>query len=863
MLLRIEVFPPVGKGSSTNTNDSNRSCNPSQTLYCSPSTVANRLKAKDGSVDNDDTVDSNEKSNRNAGLVVRIGRKGDVDILFGADRSISREHALLRFVGSPSNKTNNKPKPRAVAKRRTSRRKHNDDNDEEEETKGEDGNRDLDAKGWFLEPRNEDEAAACEKSPHGMCLVLENMGKSGSYMASEDKSVEESELDKNNANNNANAHDNSDATTDGEGGDNNNTYNNSQANVGTATSLATQTGEILVSRRNLAPSQSLPSLSSAVQHYFGTGTPVKLTKIDANESQILSFGDDDDNDGDNNKTTSSQHDVSQDRSILIQFGIAQLPTIKITKIPMTVVFSSGVPASIQNSLCLCGGLVQEAGTLPRSGRDGRAKTTHLVTTERMAVAKQLIAWCYEIPIVSPDFVQALGDHVDLENPFPKPTDYPARAADTKDFWESKVPRQDLLSNYIMLSADPSPEVEQAEGLAQAAGAKITKLYDKQKKHTKAKVTAFVKQAKSLLQNEGASAQRQRAVLLTSTSKSKSSNANTVLLLKTLKEELAIPIVSSKMLAKTITQQESRIVGLKPMDSGSCGTTSYASTTEANTHTPVGKSDGIEREDARSPEWELQKEYKKTHKRSREETSAAVNESVLFPDNKYEQEDDFNMNNLESSPEKKPLEPRKRLRMEQNQRREAQNDDQEGSVEMRIKKEPLADVNETKNITNGLTQLGGADANGWFSSAPKDDGERSRWRQRASDAYRTKTGVELEQYATTNNDLFIIVDMGVTSDSARDANATTKNHHRRPIRPHYLHPSNVPNFKKFQKNRIVRADPSEGVVLLTDALSASKKGLREMNAEERELEEDQRLADAPFRGDALPGGMGQKRRLVRK
>jgi len=157
-------------------------------------------------------------------------------------------------------------------------------------------------------------------------------------------------------------------------------------------------------------------------------------------------------------------------------------------------------------------------------------------------------------------------------------------------------------------------------------------------------------------------------------------------------------------------------------------------------------------------------------------------------------------------------------------------------------------------THGSTQLGRADANGWFTAAPRDERERSKWRQRASYAYRSQTGVELERSASTDRDLRILVDVPNTAPS-RERNALATNR----FRPT---PSHLPNFKKFRKNPIARTDPSQGVVLLTEALSASKRDQRELNAEEKELEEQQRLADALFRGEAIPSGMGSKRRRIR-
>lgn len=876
MLLRIEVFLPEGKGGMIPESDNPK---PSQTLYACPATVANRRKLSDGDKRNDneddETVDGDDENNGsdpNAGLVATIGRKGDVDILFGTDKSISRQHALLRFVAPRSVPKNN-------AKRRATTRGKNKGDREEGD------NKDTTTLGCFMEPRDEDERSACEDSPCGMCLVLENKGKSGSYIPSEDKCATNGDHEEPNRKKDDTA-DDSDATMDdegiGAGGDN---HSSQQRDYGTATSLSTQLGEIIVSRKNMSPSQKLPSLSATIQHHFGRSTPVKLTKIDADESRVLKFHDVC-LDGDKNNETTSKNP-----SILIQFGCALLPTIKITKIPMTVVFSSGVLSPIQNSLRLCGGLSQEAGTPPRGESETGSRTTHLVTPERMAVAKQLIAWCYGVPIVSPDFLLALADHSDLKDPFPLPSDFPAKSTDTNAFWEW-TPDPNLLSNYIMISVDPLSEVEQAEALAVAAGAKVERFYDKKKKHTKARVQALLKQARSLLEtasDDTSDPQQQQVVLLSAKAKSKWSNTNTTLLLKQLKEDLLIPTVNTKILAKTITQQESVLVGLEPISSANNKSRSKDQksdpkiTSEAKIVDDAGRSP-VAKHDVGETERQLRRNDNPNLKRKPKETTEAEamkmeSKSISGDESPFDDgvssSNKGNKINERNHAEEIPSQSRKRrkvdsMEQEQEEKLNTAAADNEDSVvlEARVSSQKLHSTTTRKtkkdiDNKNGQSRLERADANGWFKSAPKDDHTRARWRRRASEAYETKTGIELESSASSSGDprIHITAMMGETTHDSTDrrrpnsSKYTTTN----AIQNRGRNNRNVPNFKSFRKNFIPMANLTEEVVVLVDsAISQASQRPKELSAEELELRENERIAEALFKGDPALGMAKRKR-----
>jgi hypothetical protein len=719
MLLQIDIYPNGGSDSQ------------SQTLFVNPATINNRHQRRK----KDDRGKDKDKNDGDIGLIVTVGRKVGMDIVFKDEKSLSRRHAALRFVAT---KTDN-----------------NNDNDNDN--------------GYFAEPRNEEETSACENSEYGICLVLENTGKVGSYVASRDETVQtKDEEQKTNNNNKNNGVDSDDETTDDEG---NVSQQPTQMSQMYATSMSTQTGKKI----DDAP----PRISNAIRNYFGNNA-VKLLKLQENENQILSFDDNttDNNDEDNNGNTNASV------PIMIQFGSTNdqftQPTIKITRIPMNVVMSSTVPSTIRDSLRFCGGLIQNGG-LPCDG-----ETTHLVVTEQMPVAKQILAWCYGIPIVSPGYIQALNDHEDIHEPFPVCTTFPP-TNDNNTFWDYEHNKK-LLSNYIMLSADESSEFE-SEHLAIAAGGCVERLYDAGKKPTKAKVNTFTKYAQSLISdNENNDT---TIVLLSSSSgsnsKSKSTNIN--LLIKKIKD-LGIETLTPKAIAKAITKQESDLIALKNGTINSTTEKSKSDSTEDSTLAEVQKRTQSNHDDAqdRVPD-------------NNNDSSCLVSEATpAISVVKDRNSNNDNMNKMKAAT--------------------ASQGDQ---VQQR--------------------ELEGADSNGWFVVAPKDN--RERMRQVASEAYKRKTGGDIERSASTNGVVRIIITPMATQPPP--SSSLTGRHRRGP-------PSqrggDVPNFKKFKKNSFRPVGPNDRVVLL-QSMSSTRQNHHELSAEQREIEEDQRLADALFRGDPVP------------
>ena len=103
-----------------------------------------------------------------------------------------------------------------------------------------------------------------------------------------------------------------------------------------------------------------------------------------------------------------------------------------------------------------------------------ASMTHLVTVDRVTNAKSLTAWCLQKPLVTFDYLEALWNRTNSNDPLPDPADFePSQADDGLTFWDEK-PSPHLWSHCTMLSFDPKSD--DMEALCRAAGATIVELY---------------------------------------------------------------------------------------------------------------------------------------------------------------------------------------------------------------------------------------------------------------------------------------------------------------------------------------------------------------------------------------------------
>jgi hypothetical protein len=718
-----------------------------ETLYASPANIVNNPNVDDNS----------------QGRLVTVGRKG-TDVVFPTEKAISRSHAVIRCVSS----------------------------------KG--------ATGWdgcCIEARNEEESLACERSPYLMCLVLENLGKAGSFVVTPvdatNSAKEQKSKDKK---------DNDD--TDDETDDEEITSQQQQSHLSQAINTSSLDGGFV------------PALSRATQELHGPDS-VKLTRLDVGKNHILPLGtSDEDWDGNNSHRSSV---------VAIQFANA-CNTMKISLVPFHVVFSNTSKVeTLRTSLRFCGGLAMD---LPRAGR-----TTHLVTDELTPVAKQLISWCVGIPIVTPEFLKAYVGRKTLQDPLPTANDYLAemktKVSGNVIFWSLK-PNQELLSRYVLLSVDP----DESERLAESAGTHVVSLYSFDTEDL------AMKHALELLERYRESSTICFCIETTNRSPSKARSLH-----RMLTKQLGVLSIGLRHLAKAISQQSSTLLGPGGQEIGL-------------SISRISSAEGSIGDDGRT--W------------SAASQSFAVASQSLFSQPsraRYDGNEGSNFNDEDIKPSRKESKIPETIPVLSTAKvREEKEDGQEQAIQ--------AAGMSTKGKTNASASvgsrkahqqpLGASDTNGWFTIAPKDDDTRALLRQQASAAYQKASGISLERAAPTSVGSVRIACVppplsslsSLESQSPNDsfssfysigrggASGTSYNNMNNNAS------GGIPNFKKFRKNVVPKSSSDIRRIVLREFISEKTDKQRQMNEQQQELEEEQRLADALFRGDGTVGPRKRRR-----
>lgn len=270
----------------------------------------------------------------------------------------------------------------------------------------------------MVKPRNDEEKEACSTNEYRMCLVYENTGKGGSFVACEDtgpslsKSGDDSETDE---------------ETDDEG------ISQQSSGRGIGATAAANSGD-------------LPPVAAVTREYFGS-KPVKLKKIDVGQRHIVSF--------------------DSGKSEVIQLGRFE-SVVKITLAPLRVMFSNMKTIKFEETI------MPKLHTIGGIRVEDTGHPSHLVTEELNAGAKQIMAWSQELPMVRIGFLQALIDRKSSTDPMPDPRHFPITKNSDKsiNFWGGK-PNRKLLANFTLLSVEPGT----FETLAVAAGVKRLPLHE--------------------------------------------------------------------------------------------------------------------------------------------------------------------------------------------------------------------------------------------------------------------------------------------------------------------------------------------------------------------------------------------------
>jgi hypothetical protein len=681
----------------------------STTLFLSPANIVNQ----------DDPPSGDE-----AGRLLTIGRK-DCDVLLDKDKTISRRHALLRLVS-------NDPKYNCG-----------------------------------IAARNEEEIQACQDSPLGMCIVLENFSKGGSYLVKPDNSDPSQQEPKAKER----GGDETDDETDDEG-------------------VVSQ--HQMVSQQNSTMSSANGAISNAAKIFYGT-TSVCYDTVGLGNTKVLSFQE------------------GKDDTMFVQFGqsLVTRPTIRITWIPLRMVFSSSISSTVKKSLYLAGALAMDG--VPDE------TTTHYVTKDVSPSAKVLIAWCRGIPIVSPDYCKALIDRNDMTTPLPKPD---------LEFSTDKANRN-ALSKITFLSI--LPKSEDTEQLAEAAGGTVIRLHERFPKDAD-----ILHHIESLVKEQEEKGKRSNVlVVLEVPNKTKGVPRGKVALFNKIRK-LGIPATNAKGIAKAISNQ----APLQDTD-----------------HNVIVAGDEVQHYDDNDMEVDAEKEPEKETPEEAPTPPEPNQPAQEATQETHKRKEDEPQREKATSPKKRRTDSDAKGSNEAVQEKDTSMVDPKPVAESRPK--PMEKGPVRKENSSKTKQLEKADKNGWFTTAPKDDSLRKEFRKKASKTILEETGLQLEQAATSRG-IFVVVDPeDGTEQYDSQANRTRVDQGLRFGRRPRSN-SGAPNFKKFRKNYVAPVD-MDNYILLVEHVSEKTQKQREMNEHARKLEEDQREADALFRGFGMENAPKKRRR----
>ena len=642
------------------------------------------------------------------GCLFRLGRK-DGDLTFAKDKSVSRQHCLVRLIGEGG-----------------------------------------------MAPRNDEETKACREND-GYCLVLENSGKGGSYVAVADTPT----LSSSNDNEDDSVTDDGDEETDDEG-----------------------ISQPLKSQKSVG-AEDVPAQSEATKKEWGD-TPVKLLKMDVGDHKILRID-------------------HSSKTVMVQCGRFE-STLRITRVSLRIGFSrvKGSTSKVLISKLHMVGAVEDEYPA--------AATNYLVTSERSGHAKQLIAWCYNVPMVTPSYLEALLERKMPSDPMPSVEDHGLKSVDKHEFWD-ETPNPKLLSEYTLLSVE-SNEIEK---LAVAAGAKLVSLYEL------ASEAKAAKRAEELIQSD-------LCFVLASRKR----------LTKKL-TSLGIPSVSAKKMASAVSKQARQLVDekgnviCKGNDREEEDSISVA--VDDNTSTRVSPTRQNPKEkrkyDTNEESFEMQTKKKRTSAEVEEKCNRNPATQPGSPSTSHEKAKKSMVASVADHHEVMQVESL---------------DDTENE-ESKLEKAPIS-TNIEPTVATSLTRrarqststhLKAADSNGWFITAPKEDSKRKEWRRLAlKESAVENGGMQFLPPAQTER---------ITLVTPPPIEKKTPFSRRR---------RDGPNFKQFRKNLVYRVEASARISLRIFVPGQSEQQ-RMMEQDQRELEEEQRRADELFRGDGAVAGKRRRRR----
>jgi hypothetical protein len=346
-------------------------------------------------------------SNSDSGRLLTIGRKKG-DVLFPQDKSVSREHCLFRLICSQAIK---------------------DTIIETDGTTGTSEDKTDEQKARFAaSPRNMEETKACQAADDGTCLVVEGIGKLGTYLVVEPALLEVETLSPS-------------KRVDSKSSDSDET--DDEDAIGSSLENASQ----------LIGSLALP-LSPVAAHL--SSPKATLEMIGANETRVL----------ENLSILLTENILSTPHRVILQCGKLG-STVVITRQPLRVLRASSGKLAKPEALSveqqqLYG--VQDVTKLDDT-------VTHVVTPQRYPSPKQLAAWSRGITAVTRAYVEAIMNRTSHRDAWPEVTTF-APKADQSKFWNN-VASSTLWPRTVLLSVKD----DDFTLLARSGGATIIPLYD--------------------------------------------------------------------------------------------------------------------------------------------------------------------------------------------------------------------------------------------------------------------------------------------------------------------------------------------------------------------------------------------------
>ena len=763
--------------------------------------------------------------------VLSVGRKAG-DVIFPEDKSVSRQHCVIKCL------------------------RHKQSQTETEGGEGELGH---------VNSMKEVYRRAMEANPFGCVLVVENLGKAGTYIAELPQSqVMKSTLDVNCSND-----DDDDEATDDEGMTSQ-LGGVPQRNHHTQQNTQQQSQQQQQQRLQLAPlgdgvaaPEGWPLSASTKELWAERIKDVTMVKVDVDQSRVLDF--------------------SEPRSIIFQVGVHG-SSIKISWLPFRVVFSR-LPKEME-------GIRKDLSTIGAVEESNiTSYTTHVVTPEVTVSAKPLTACCRGLPLVTPAYLKALMDHTRPKDPIPSMSDFLSPYDPNMMLIKEKGANPKLMQGYTVFFLD---HVVEMESLVQFSGGISIALYNlKNDKDRFAKVETTLRNASNdcvhvvfaskkrvyskIVNFEGVYELKPGAWGTSISKQNPQLKGGDKVVIPTPSVEVetssvtepstgidAIPNQSRKdddsdtddeIPPSAMMTQKSKLQTQEEVTAPAAAATSTTTTSGSrrsqralpqNAVTPSSQKRPAEQASLSSPEspvessmTEFEAPTRKRRKRGEPTIEPIIEETTMNDWEAPTRRGPATSPNI-ADDEQSPDEP-SNPDFPVDQDEAMDNDLDHGAPEGMAIPPRTSRIRVNRALTTGDESLGGADSNGWFAAAPKDDSIRTAWRQKASKLSAEEDGEHFQPAPASR----AVAEVILPSKATPSQNYASS---RIPARK-----TNGLDFRAFCKNIVPRKIDDSEIISMVVVAAREDDVLQEFEEEQRQLEIQQRVADELFRdiGASMP------------